>query len=476
MTRIALLVYSTKPRGSVVHTLELAEALHALGQQVCVYALDKDGKGFERLLRCDYELIPALPVPEQEDEDWADALIRQRIAEFTDYFSHKQPQYDIYHAQDCISANALYQLRTRGFIPHFVRTVHHIDEFNSIYLQQCQERSIREPDLCLCVSDRPGQELQQQYQIYAPRVINGVDSQRFSPIPNGSEQALLERLGLREPVYLTVGGIEPRKNSIRLLQAFIEVLNDYPQAQLVIAGGETLFDYQAYRDEFFALVNSAGIKIGQSLILPGVIPESDLPTLYRCADAFVFPSLKEGWGLVVLEAIASGIPVITANQPPFTEFLGANQALLIDPFSPADLAQAMRDILQRGSERLVEQSRSIIDQYSWERSAQLHLNYYQQLLMPEIHFQIKWPDGSQQACYSPSLIVKDYFTPGQAYELEDFLERSRTALQIASDRVQAKYGMPCSRALSQLQQLEAKANQYRQSEQVHFLQFKEGSA
>ena len=475
MTRIALLVYSTKPRGSVVHTLELAEALHALGQQVCVYALDKDGKGFERRLRCDYELVPAQPVPEQEDSYPIDALIRQRITEFTDYFSHNQPQYDIYHAQDCISANALYQLRTRGFISHFVRTVHHIDEFNSIYLQQCQERSIREPDLCLCVSDRPKQELQQQYQIHAPRVINGVDSQRFSPIPNGSEQALLGRLGLREPVYLTVGGIEPRKNSIRLLQAFIEVLNDYPQAQLVIAGGETLFDYQAYRDEFFALVNRAGIKIGQSLILPGVIPESELPTLYRCADAFVFPSLKEGWGLVVLEAIASGIPVITANQPPFTEFLGATQALLIDPFSPADLAQAMRDI-QRVDHSLVEQSRTIIAQYSWERSAQLHLDYYQQLLMPEIQFQIKWPDGSQQTCYSPSLIVKDYFTPGQAYELEDFLEHSRTALQIASDRVQAKYGMPCRRALSQLQQLEAKANQYRRSGQVHFLQFKEGSA
>ena len=89
--------------------------------------------------------------------------------------------------------------------------------------------------------------------------------------------------------------------------------------------------------------------------------------------------------------------------------------------------------------------------------------------MPETHFQIKWPDGSQQTGYSPSLIMKDYFTSGQAYELEDFLERSRTALHIASDHVQAKYGIPCSRALSQLQQLEAKANQYRRSDQVLFV-------
>lgn len=93
--------------------------------------------------------------------------------------------------------------------------------------------------------------------------------------------------------------------------------------------------------------------------------------------------------------------------------------------------------------------------------------------MPEIRFQIQWPDGSQQTCYSPSLVVKDYFTPAQAYTLTDFVERSRTALQIASDRVQAKYGMPCGRALSQLAQIESTAVQYQNHSQpvVQFLRF-----
>lgn len=80
--------------------------------------------------------------------------------------------------------------------------------------------------------------------------------------------------------------------------------------------------------------------------------------------------------------------------------------------------------------------------------------------MPEIRFQVEWPDGSQEACYSPSLVVKDYFTPNQIYTLEDFLNRSRTALQIASDRVQAKYGMPCGLALGQLKAIEMKVSQY----------------
>ncbi|GAB4369192.1 MAG: MSMEG_0570 family nitrogen starvation response protein [Elainellaceae cyanobacterium] len=82
--------------------------------------------------------------------------------------------------------------------------------------------------------------------------------------------------------------------------------------------------------------------------------------------------------------------------------------------------------------------------------------------MPEIRFQIQWPDGTQETCYSPSLIVKDYFTVGQNYELTDFVDRSRTALQQASDRVMAKYGMPCGMALRQLHQIEMKAEQYDQ--------------
>jgi uncharacterized repeat protein (TIGR04042 family) len=82
--------------------------------------------------------------------------------------------------------------------------------------------------------------------------------------------------------------------------------------------------------------------------------------------------------------------------------------------------------------------------------------------MPEIRFQIELPDGSQETCYSPSLVVKEYFAPGNEYALTDFIERSRTALNIASDRVLAKYGSPCGLALGQLAQIEAMAGKYDQ--------------
>lgn len=377
--RIALFTYSTKLRGSVVHTLELAEALHQLGHDVCVFVLDKDGSGFDRPLRYPYRLIPSQPVAGGIDQ-----LIRQRIQEFVNYLEQelsKSGFYDCYHAQDCISANALLALRQRSLIPHFVRTIHHIEAFNNPYLIECQENSIIQPDLCLCVSQYWQTELQTRYHINAARVINGVNLDRFSAVADGSEALLRQQLRLTgSPIYLTIGGIEPRKNSIALLQAFAQVLQHHPQAQLVIAGGATLFDYQDYRDQFFALANAQNIEIGRSLILPGVVADRDLPALYRTADAFVFPSSKEGWGLVILEAIASGLPIVTSNQPPFTEFLTPEQALLIAPHAPETIAQAMLNIVQPHiAQRLVQNSQSVCTQYTWEASARMHLQQYEKV-------------------------------------------------------------------------------------------------
>ena len=396
---IALFTYSTKPRGGVIHTLELGEALQEAGHQVCIYALDKDNIGFHRSVGCSSKLIPTKPIidrqillsreqgyrekkVENRDVDLVDQLIKQRIQEFVDYLVQETEIYDIYHSQDCISSNALEVLKDQGMISSYIRTVHHIDEFNSHYLQECHDRSILKPDLCLCVSNYWQQQLQQQYQIDAQVVINGVDLERFSRQPSGKETELKKRLGINgDPVYLTIGGIEPRKNSLKLLEAFSQVLKTHPQAQLVIAGGETLFDYEPYRLKFWEIAQQNRIMMGKSLILPGVIADEDIPVLYRCADAFVFPSVKEGWGLVLLEAIASGLPLITANIPPFTEFLDDQSAFLVNPYSADDITNAMINILDKNqAQNLINNSKDIPAQYSWQKSAHMHQKYYSQLL------------------------------------------------------------------------------------------------
>jgi glycosyltransferase-like protein len=375
--KIALFTYSTKPRGSVVHTLELAEALTQLGHEVWVYALSKDGSSFDRPFAGHTCLVPAQPAPVEMD-----ALIHQRIQELVDYLTQYPPNCDIYHAQDCLTANALCCLREKQLIPHFVRTVHHIEDYSSIYLQQCQDKSIQEADLCVTVSDRVQEEVQQQYQIQAPRVINGVSSHKFLTISQEIKASLKQRLGLTgTPLYLTVGGVEPRKNSINLLSAFALVKKEIPDAQLAIAGGATLFDYQTYRDEFFELAKDLDLYPNESLIFTGVLSQEYLCCLYQLADVFVFPSLKEGWGLVILEAIASGLPIITSNHAPFTEFLTPDQALLVDPQDPNAIAQAMKEILQPTlAQALIQQSQSILVNYTWEKSAKVHLKYYQTLI------------------------------------------------------------------------------------------------
>lgn len=372
--KIALLTYATKPRGSVIHTLEVAQALYELGHRPCVFALDKDGKGFHRSAEFDTCAVPA-----NLCHAGIDQLIKQRIDEFVSFFKQHDQSYDIYHAQDCLSANALAILKSLGRIPHFVRTVHHIERFRSPYLQDCQEKSIDLPDRCCCVSTQWQQVLKEDYGVDAHRVINGV-SERFSPQVDGSEPALKRLLNLQlGPIYLTVGGIEPRKNSINLLRAFAQVQQRQPSAQLIIAGGATLFDYQDYRKQFMVLAKDYGLE--KALVLPGVIADAQMPALYRLADGFVFPSVKEGWGLVVLEAIASGLPVVTSDQPPFTEFLTQDDAYLVHPEDVTAIASAMLQMTANnatdhlGYQRALNVKRG----HSWKTSAHMHLNLYQQL-------------------------------------------------------------------------------------------------
>lgn len=80
--------------------------------------------------------------------------------------------------------------------------------------------------------------------------------------------------------------------------------------------------------------------------------------------------------------------------------------------------------------------------------------------MPEMHFTVRWPDDTVSDCYSPSLVIREHMAVGGSYPVADFVERSRTALNIASERVRAKYGYACSSAMDQLQQIEALAERF----------------
>src|SRR5436305_901220 len=107
---------------------------------------------------------------------------------------------------------------------------------------------------------------------------------------------------------------------------------------------------------------------------------------------------------------------------------------------------------------------AVCRRHSWAASAECHEALYRLpvadpkgIAMPAMHYRLRWPDASESDCYSPSLVIKDYFAPGDAVPLDEFLVRLREATRIASDRVAAKYGYACSRALEQLAVVEARA-------------------
>ena len=91
--------------------------------------------------------------------------------------------------------------------------------------------------------------------------------------------------------------------------------------------------------------------------------------------------------------------------------------------------------------------------------------------MPEMLFDVRWPNGATQRCYSPSLVIRDHFLAGASYEIGDFLTRSRSALNEASERVRLRYGMPCSRAIGQLAEIESRAGGFPAGATVTVLAF-----
>ena len=374
---IAMLSHSTNPRGGVVHAMQLSEALTALGHEVVLHAPDAKGTGFFRKPACGAVCIPVEPAPVDMT-----AMVEQRIDDYIAYFENPATRkFDIFHAHDGISGNALATLKERGLIPAFARTVHHIDQFSNPRLMELQDRSIDRADLFFTVSALWQKTLKETRSIASTIVGNGVDTNRLSPAVNAAD--LKRKLGLPQgPVFLAVGGIEARKNTLAMLEAFRQIRAIRPDAQFVIAGGASLLDHRGYQGEFRTALASLGEHAAAVHIL-GTIADEDMPALYRLADTLVFASIKEGFGLVVLEAMASGIPAVVSSIAPFTEYLSADDAVWCDPTHPASIAEAMAiSLMPPIRQRLIQRGPEVAAVHSWQRTAAAHLSAYETLKEP----------------------------------------------------------------------------------------------
>jgi glycosyltransferase involved in cell wall biosynthesis len=206
-------------------------------------------------------------------------------------------------------------------------------------------------------------------------IYNGID-ERFGEIPSPDEVLRVrERYQLNDPFVLYAGNIKPHKNLERLIEAFhLLRRNGHDTVKLLIIGDE-ISKYATLRRAVHRY------KLHKHVRFFGFVPDKTLAVLYRLAGVFVFPSLYEGFGLPPLEAMASGTPVITSNVSSLPEVVG-DAALLIDPYEPAAIAQAMQRVLTEPSLREDLRRRGLrrVKEFSWDRSVRRVHEIYQEVL------------------------------------------------------------------------------------------------
>ncbi len=198
----------------------------------------------------------------------------------------------------------------------------------------------------------------------------GIDTQRFSPEKSPEDVALLEQRGITQPYVAFLGSFEPRKSIPTLINAFAVVAHKFPDHRLVLAGPNG-WDTHNVRQ---AIAESG---ITTHIVVPGRLENNEIGPYLRNAEIFVYPSIYEGFGMPVAEAMACGTPTITTNSSSLKEVAGEG-ALLIKPRDHQGLAEKIESLLANGSLRskMSDQALERSKAFSWETCVNTHVDAY----------------------------------------------------------------------------------------------------
>jgi glycosyltransferase involved in cell wall biosynthesis len=267
---------------------------------------------------------------------------------------------------------------------HFVVTVHDLFPFQfpeihsgplpRVVNQMLMRNAVRRAERIITPSAATALAVKQNFPASADRVLSIPEAadDRFQATRNPEGEAAWQmRLRIRPPYVFYLGQWKAYKNLPMLLDAFRMVRQTHPNAQLVIAGDDPRHP-EVRRD-------AAGLPEG-SVVLPGRLPESAVPDLYRGAAVVVLPSKAEGFGLPVIEAMACGVPVICSDLPVLHE-IADGVAVFCDPGDPGAFARAIAAILDapsttRARQLGIERAKS----FTWERSARQTVAAYEAAL------------------------------------------------------------------------------------------------
>jgi glycosyltransferase involved in cell wall biosynthesis len=235
--------------------------------------------------------------------------------------------------------------------------------------------ALKRADAVITVSRAARSELLRLTRVPPERVhaIYEAAAPVFRPMSDDSAlDRVRRRLGLTEPFFLFVGTLEPRKNLVRLVEAFARARRSGALAEhrLVLAGFAGWGSKTLFR-------RIEALDLAGRVVFPGYLPSSEVPALYNLSETFVFPSLYEGFGLPVVEAMACGTPVITSRGGALEEVAG-QAAELVDPLDVDSIAAAL-GTLAADAERRRELSRLGLERariFSWRRAARETLEVY----------------------------------------------------------------------------------------------------
>jgi glycosyltransferase involved in cell wall biosynthesis len=285
----------------------------------------------------------------------------------------------LFHATDFVLPPTLPHTRTLLTVHDlsFVRVPESASPRLKAYLDMVVPRSVKRADYVLADSLATKLDIVNLYGIGAEQVevlLSGVDPV-FCPDNSTNFLTIREKYQLGDSPYLfAVGTVQPRKNYARLIEALSILRAAGLDIELVIAGGKGWLE-----DPIYAALDQFEMRPYVHFI--GFAPEEDLPSLYSNALCSVFPSLYEGFGLPILEAMACGTPVVTSNVSSMPEVAG-DAALLVDPCDVAAIAHAVQVVIEDSNLRQSLSQRGLerAKQFTWEKSAQQLLQVYQRLL------------------------------------------------------------------------------------------------
>jgi len=273
----------------------------------------------------------------------------------------------------------------------YVVTVHDLSSLVYGFGNEAQDRLHRmrfrrgliRADRVIAVSESTRRDVQNLLNIPAARVrriYNAIDGD-FPEFGSGPDsQATLDRYQINYPYLLYAGSVRPQKNVARIIEAFAVLRGDlenhprYKDLRLIIIGDEM----SKYPNIRRAVLQSRAEKLVRFL---GFVPAEALQAFYRSAEAFVFPSLYEGFGLPPLEAMASGTPVITSGVSSLPEFVG-DAAMIVKPENVFDIARGIKEVLLNEELRctLVERGFDQVRRFSWYDTAHQVLDTYRAVL------------------------------------------------------------------------------------------------